>query len=173
MLLVVNEEPVAPEFELPDEQGRRVALSDFRGQPVVLAFYPGDWEEVSTAQLRCYQHWLPELRRHGAVLLGISTDSPWSHAAFASALGLDYPLLADFRPRGQVARAYGCYEDASETTDRCLLVIDRAGRVCWQYRSPRQVDPGVDGILSALEALHARGPASESGADRAGLARSV
>jgi peroxiredoxin len=146
----------APDFRLRGAPDRVVALRDLRGRPVVLVFYPGDWRPVCRDQLTLYQEFLPELARLGAVVVGISVDSVWSHEAFAYAQRLEFPLLADYEPRGQVARAYGVYREADGTSERALFVLDAAGVIRWSYVAPPNVNPGVDGVLTALEALAAQ-----------------
>lgn len=146
----------APEFSLPNTPDQRVALSDFRGQPVVLAFYPADWSPVCSDQMVLYHEVLPELRKYDAELLGISVDGVWCHLAFANDRKLGFPLLSDFEPKGQVARAYNVYRDGEGISQRALFVIDRRGVVDWNYVSPVGVNPGADGILRALESLAQR-----------------
>jgi peroxiredoxin len=143
----------APDFELPSTPDQKVMLSDFRGQPVILAFYPEDWSPVCSDQMGLYQAVLPEFQRFGAELIGISVDGIWSHLAFAKDRNLHFPLLADFEPKGQVARAYQVYRDKEGTSERALFVIDAEGIVRWSYVSPVGVNPGADGILRALENL--------------------
>ena len=101
-----------------------------------------------------YNEVLPEFERFGAVLLGISVDGAWSHRAFAENRNLRFPLLADFEPKGAVAKSYGVYAQQDGTSERALFVIDEAGIISWSYVSPMNVNPGADGILSALESLH-------------------
>jgi peroxiredoxin len=143
----------APDFELPRSPDQTVLLSEFRGRPVILAFYPADWSPVCTDQLALYQEVLPEFRRFNAELLGVSVDGVWSHLAFAKDRNLRFPLLADFEPKGQVARAYHVYQADEGTSERALYVIDAEGIVRWSYVSPAGVNPGADGILRALETL--------------------
>ena len=100
---------VAPDFLLNSTPDQKVKLSDFRGQPVILAFYPADWSPVCGDQMSLYNEVLPEFRRHGAQILGISVDGVWSHRAFSEARKLHFPLLSDFEPKGDVARAFGVY----------------------------------------------------------------
>jgi peroxiredoxin len=145
----------APDFELTSPDGRRVALRDLRGSPVILAFYPADWSPVCGDQMTFYNEVLPEFERYGARLVGISVDGMWCHRAFAENRKLKFPLLADFEPKGEVARRYGVYREPDGTTERALLVIDAAGIIRWHYVSPIDVNPGADGILEALEALTA------------------
>jgi peroxiredoxin len=143
----------APEFQLNATPDQKVKLSDFRGSPVILAFYPADWSPVCGDQMSLYNEILEEFRRHGAQLLGISVDGVWCHRAFADARKLHFPLLADFEPKGDVARAFGVYRAGEGTCERALFVLDGDRVVRWSYVSPIGVNPGADGILEALEKL--------------------
>jgi peroxiredoxin len=143
----------APNFELPSTPDQKVSLEDFRGQPVILAFYPEDWSPVCSDQLALYQQLLPEFQKLGGELVGISVDGVWSHLAFAKDRNLTFPLLADFEPKGEVARAYGVYRAKDGTSERALYVIDGDGVVRWSFVSPVGINPGADGILRALEGL--------------------
>src|SRR5262245_20785701 len=143
----------AREFTLPSTEERPLSLSEFRGRPVVLVFYPEDWSPVCSDQLALYQELLPEFQRYKAELLGISVDGIWSHVAFAKDRNLHFPLLADFEPKGEVARSYNVYRSSAGTSDRALFVIDADGIVHWSYVSPVGINPGADGILRALEDL--------------------
>ena len=147
----------APEFALPSTPDQRVSLSEFRGRPVILAFYPEDWSPVCSDQMALYQEVLPEFQRFNAALLGISVDGIWSHLAFAKDRNLHFPLLADFEPKGEVARAYQAYRAEDGTSERALYVIDADGVVRWSYMSPVGLNPGADGILRALEELGTEG----------------
>ena len=153
----------APEFSLLATPDQRVALSELRGRPVILAFYPADWSPVCGDQMALYNEILPEFHRHHAELLGISVDGAWCHAAFAQNRKLHFPLLADFEPKGGVSRQYGVYSEPAGTSERALFVIDAAGIIRWSYLSPAGVNPGADGILDALESLDASAPAATSG----------
>jgi peroxiredoxin len=143
----------APDFKLHSTPDQLVSLSDFRGSPVILAFYPADWSPVCGDQMALYNEILSEFHRFKAVILGISVDGSWCHAAFAHDRKLHFPLLADFEPKGAVARSYGVYRDADGFTERALFVIDPHGTIHWSYVSPVGVNPGADGILEALEDL--------------------
>jgi peroxiredoxin len=147
----------APDFELPSTPDQTVSLDELRGQPVILAFYPEDWSPVCSDQLALYQQLLPEFRKFNAELVGISVDGIWSHLAFAKDRNLHFPLLADFEPKGEVARAYQVYRAKEGTSERALYVIDADGIVQWSYVSPVGVNPGADGILHALESLDQEG----------------
>jgi peroxiredoxin len=146
----------APDFSLHSTPDQTVKLSEFGGQPVVLAFYPADWSPVCGDQMALYNEMLPEFRNFGAELLGISVDGVWCHAAFSRDRKLHFPLLADFEPKGAVARLYGVYRLGEGTCERALFVIDADGVIRWSYVSPVGVNPGADGILSALEELQAK-----------------
>lgn len=143
----------APDFTLASTPDQNISLHEFKGRPVILAFYPADWSPVCSDQLTLYNELLSEFQQYDAQLLGLSVDGIWSHLAFAKQPNLHFPLLADFEPKGAVSRAYGVYHPDGGTSERALFVIDRAGRVSWSYVSPMGVNPGADGILRALEGL--------------------
>jgi peroxiredoxin len=145
----------APDFTLRSTPDQSVSLSDFHGQPVVLAFYPADWSPVCGDQMALYNQVLPEFKRLGAELLGISVDGAWCHSAFSNARNLHFPLLADFEPKGAVSRSYGAYRHKDGQSERALFVLDADGIIRWSYLSPVGVNPGADGILDALERMHA------------------
>jgi peroxiredoxin len=147
----------APDFSLPATPGTQTSLHEFAGRPVVLAFYPADWSPVCGDQMSLYNEIRGELDRYGAQLIGISVDSAWCHGAFAEKRGLHFPLLADFEPKGAVAKRYGVYREQDGTTERALFVIDRNGKVAWSYVSPIDTNPGADGILETLETLRKDG----------------
>jgi peroxiredoxin len=144
----------APDFTLHSTPDQEVSLRDFRGRPVILAFYPADWSPVCGDQMALYQEILPEFRRLGAELLGISVDGVWCHLAFSRDRKLHFPLLSDFEPKGAVSRLYGAYQSGVGESARALFVLDGEGIIRWSYLSPVGVNPGADGILTALEALH-------------------
>lgn len=144
---------VAPNFTLPSTPDQRVSLAELRGQPVILAFYPADWSPVCGDQMALYNEILPEFRKHHAALIGISVDGSWCHAAFADTRHLHFPLLSDFEPKGETARAYDVYREHEGTSERALFVIDADGIIRWSYVSPVGINPGADGILDALESL--------------------
>jgi len=147
----------APDFELPSTPDQTVSLDELRGRPVILAFYPEDWSPVCSDQMALYQELLPEFQKFNAQLVGISVDGIWCHLAFANDRNLHFPLLADFEPKGEVARAYQVYRAQEGTSERALYVIDADGIVRWSYVSPVGVNPGANGILQALESLDEKG----------------
>ena len=143
----------APDFTLRSTPDQSVDLNDFRGQPLILAFYPADWSPVCGDQMTLYNEILSEFQEFGAELMGLSVDSAWCHAAFARDRKLHFPLLADFEPKGAVARLYGVYRDGEGVSERALFVLDEEGTIYWNHVSPVGVNPGAAGILAALEDL--------------------
>ena len=144
----------APNFSLNSTPDQKVSLNDFRGQPVILAFYPADWSPVCTDQLSLYAMVMPEFKKFNAELLAISVDNIWSHLAFVKDRKLNFPVLADFEPKGVVSRKYGAYKEKIGESARALFVIDDKGIIRWSHLSPDGINPGADGILSALENLN-------------------
>jgi peroxiredoxin len=143
----------APEFSLHVTPDQKLSLAELRGRPVIVAFYPADWSPVCGDQMALYNEILSEFRKHGAELLGVSVDGAWCHEAFAKDRHLHFPLLADFEPKGEVARQYGAYREGDGFCERALFVVDKLGTIFWSYCSPVAVNPGADGILQALEEL--------------------
>jgi peroxiredoxin len=140
----------APDFTLPDQDGKPVSLADFRGRPLLLVFYPADFSPVCTDQLSIYQDALAEFESRGVQLLGISVDGAFCHKAFQKHLNLTIPLLADFHPKGEVARAYGLWSEKHGVSGRALVLIDTDGVVEWSHRSPALEYPGPDLIFQKL-----------------------
>jgi peroxiredoxin len=152
----------APDFTLKSTPDQSVSLRDFRGRPVVIAFYPADWSPVCSDQMGLYAQVMPEFKKFNAEVLGISVDGIWTHLAFAKDRKLNFPLLSDFEPKGAVSRSYGAYEARVGESARALFVVDARGSIAWSMLSPDGVNPGADGILSALERLERDAPRSKS-----------
>ena len=142
----------APDFKLRDQDGEEVSLESLKGQTSVLVFYPLDFSPVCTDQLSIYQELVQDFDQRGAKLYGVSVDSSFCHKAFQERLNLSIPLLADFEPKGEVARAYGVYNDEYGCSQRALVMIDPDGVVKWAYCSPSPLEiPGANLIFDALE----------------------
>ena len=143
----------APGFRLANQDGQEIALEDQRGNPTVLVFYPMDFSPICTDQLNVYQEVLGEIHGLGARLFGISVDSAYAHKAFQEHLGITIPLLADFHPKGEVARRYGVYAEDRGHSRRALVLIGPDLEVKWTYESASPLEvPGANLIFDALEA---------------------
>ncbi|WP_223649098.1 redoxin domain-containing protein [Hymenobacter psoromatis] len=145
----------APDFELSAGPNQTLKLRELQGKKVILAFYPADWSPVCSDQMALYNQTLKLFDRHNAQLLGLSVDSLWCHKAFSDNRKLHFPLLADFEPKGAVARQYDAYDEQTGVAKRALFVLNEQGIIRWSYLSPNEVNPGADGILEALEKLDA------------------
>jgi peroxiredoxin len=143
----------APDFELNSTPDQKLKLSDLRGKKIILAFYPADWSPVCSDQMALYNEMHKFFSKHNAQVVGISVDSKWCHLAFSENHKLHFPLLADFEPKGTVAKLYGVYDEKEGETQRALYVIDEKGIIRWNYLSPVGINPGADGILNALEEI--------------------
>jgi peroxiredoxin len=142
----------APDFTLRDQDGKKVTLSELRGGTVVLVFYPNDFSPVCTDQLNVYEEVLGELEARAVSLFGISIDSSFVHKAFQEHRGITIPLLSDFHPKGEVARAYGVYIEERGHSERALVMVDPEGNVAWSYKSPTPLEiPGANLIFDALD----------------------
>jgi len=143
----------APDFILKKKPDQTLSLAELRGQPVVLVFYPADWSPVCGDELALFNEVLPEFQRYGAQVVGISVDGVWCHKAYAKARNLEFPLLADFEPKGEVSRKYGAYRAPDGFSERALFVLDGDGVIRWSYLSDVATNPGADGVLAALEEM--------------------
>ncbi len=156
--MILQKGIAAPDFELNSTPDQKLKLSDFLGKRVILAFYPADWSPVCGDQMALYNATLKFFRKHNAELLGISVDSKWCHMAFSQTRKLHFPLLADFEPKGMVAKQYGVYNEDEGQASRGIFVIDENGIIQWSYLSPDGINPGADGILNALEEMSTKQP---------------
>lgn len=140
----------APDFNLYLAADKKVTLQDFKGKKLIMAFYPADWSPVCSDQMALYNETLKYFEEHNAALIGISVDSKWCHLAFSSSRKLNFPLLADFEPKGEISRKYGVFDEEEGTSERALFILDEEGTIQWSYLSPVGLNPGADGILDAL-----------------------
>jgi peroxiredoxin len=144
----------APDFALPDASGRKVSLSDYRGHPTVVVFYPLDWSPGCSQQLDLYQEELDSFTRRGARLLAISVDSIYSHGAWAAVRRIEFPLLADFHPKGEAAQRYDVYRDEDGFSERAVFVVDEQGVIRYAHVSPfLHHVPDIYELFAALDAL--------------------
>ena len=150
---MLTEGTIAPDFTLfasPDEE---VSLRQYRGKRVVLVFYPADWSPVCGDQLALYNEISDMFIKLNSQLIAISVDGKWCHASYREQRNLSFPLLADFEPKGEVARMFGVYDEKEGECERALFVLDEDGVIRWSYLSDSGVNPGADGILEALEKM--------------------
>lgn len=149
--MILSKGDQAPDFELNSSPDQRLRLSHLRGKAVVLAFYPADWSPVCGDQMVLYNEARKYFLDYNAEIIGISVDSTWCHMAFSQDRKLHFPLLSDFEPKGFVSQRYGAYDQETGQSRRALFVIDPDGVIQWSELSPLSINPGTDGILSALE----------------------
>ncbi|MFH1699852.1 MAG: peroxiredoxin [Candidatus Zixiibacteriota bacterium] len=145
---------MAPDFTLPSHLGKKITLSDFRGQKnVVLAFYPLNWTPICSGQIPGYQEELKRFEALNAQVLAISVDSVPSHESWAYSMGgIDYPLLSDFWPHGEVAERYGALTDMGYT-ERMILVIDREGIIKYIDHHDLEEEPNIEELFKNLAEL--------------------
>jgi mycoredoxin-dependent peroxiredoxin len=143
----------APDFTLKNQHQKEVSLKDLRGKNVVLAFYPLDFSPVCSKEHACFHDDLKQFEGLNAEVLGISVDSAWAHKAFAEKLGIEYSLLADFQPRGNVAKQFGLFLEDKGITNRATVIIDKEGVVRYikVYDIPQQRDNRE--LVEALQKL--------------------
>lgn len=144
----------APDFTLNCTPDQQLSLNELKGKNVILVFYPADWSPVCSDEMSLFNASKKMFDEYNAIVLGISVDSKWSHMAFAKDRQLHFPLLADFEPKGAVSKLYEAYDEAKGHSKRALYVIDREGVIQWSYLSPEGINPGVDGVLDALEEIN-------------------
>lgn len=154
--MILSKGNIAPNFSLFATPDQELGLTELRGRPIILAFYPADWSPVCGDQMALYNETLEFFKKFNAQLIGISVDSKWCHMAFAENRKLHFPLVADFQPKGAVSKSYGAYNEVTGESKRALFVIDEDGVIQWSYLSPDAINPGADGILGALEELSQR-----------------
>ena len=150
--MVLRVGDVAPDFTLPDQHGRSTSLSAQVG-PVLVVFFPSAFTPVCHDELRALHDLAPAARALDAHVWGVSCDSMFVLRALDDSEGLGFPLLSDFWPHGEVARAYGALDESLGTARRVTVLVDRQGRVAglWQSGPDRARDP--DEYLSALADL--------------------
>jgi peroxiredoxin len=141
----------APDFTLKDQSQKEVKLSEFQGKKnVVLIFYPLDWSPVCTNEHTCLVNDMRRFDELDAQVLGISVDSAWSHKAFAEKMGIKYPLLADFQPRGAVGEKYGVFLAEKGITGRSIIIVDRSGKIAWLKNYDIPTLPDIKEVSDAL-----------------------
>jgi peroxiredoxin len=127
---------VAPDFTLKDQNGNDVTLSELRGKPVVIVFYPFTFTGVCQGELCEIRDDPSAFERGGAQVLAISCDSRHSQRMWAEQQGFTFPVLSDFWPHGEVAKAYGVFNEALGCANRATFVLDQDGVVSSTFSSP-------------------------------------
>ena len=140
----------APEFTLKDQSQKDVKLADYRGKNVVIIFYPLDFSPVCTNEHACFVSDMKQFEQLNAQVLGLSVDSVWTHKAFAEKMGITYPLLADFNPRGAVADKFGMYLSDKGITGRAIVIVDKTGKIAWFKDSGIPNVPDMKEVEQAL-----------------------
>ncbi|MCK1796097.1 peroxiredoxin [Streptomyces sp. XM4193] len=144
----------APDFELRNQHGESVSLSDFRGEKnVVLLFYPFAFTGVCTGELCALRDELPHFVNEDVQLLAVSNDSPFSLRVFAEQEGLDYPLLSDFWPHGRVSREYGVFDEEKGCAVRGTFILDKEGVVRWTVTNGLPDARDLNEYVQALKSL--------------------
>lgn len=148
---MVNVGDKAPDFELADQNDRKIRLADYRGKKVLLAFFPFAFSPVCTDEMKCFREDMGELENEGLHILAISVDSGWSQKAWASQLGITHPVLSDFNR--DVCRQYGVLRPEG-FSERAYFLIDESGTIRWKHVMPQ---PGLrlenSDILEATRAV--------------------
>jgi mycoredoxin-dependent peroxiredoxin len=120
----------APDFTVKDQNNQAVTLSSFRGErAVLLVFYPFAFSGICTSELGAVRDDLADFQNDDVQILGISTDHPYALKAWSEAQGFDFPLLSDFWPHGEVAKAYGVFLEKRGMAVRGTFLVDKAGIV--------------------------------------------
>lgn len=152
-MAALQEGAKAPDFTLEGSTGRFTlsqALKEHRF--VILSFFPLAFSPVCTDEMAVFQEAQEEFERLGAMVVGISVDSHYVQQEFAKKTGVQFPLLADFHPKGAVAQQYGVMRDDG-IAERALFIVDSEGVVRYSYVSELRVNPGADRLLEKLEEL--------------------
>ncbi|MGI8612906.1 MAG: peroxiredoxin [Nocardioidaceae bacterium] len=146
----------APDFTLKDQHGQDVTLSTYRGdKAVVLMFYPFAFSSICTGELCAVRDALPSLVNDDVALLAVSCDPMYALRAFSEADDLSYPLLSDFWPHGEVARAYGVFDEERGCALRGTFIVDATGVVRWKVENGLPDARDIEAYRQALAGMAA------------------
>ena len=140
----------APDFTLTDHQGNQHTLTDYRGKRVVLMFFPKAFTGICTGEVCTLRDRSAEFSNDDTVLLSVSCDQAPSLAKFAEVESVNYPLLSDFWPHGEVAQSYGVFVDKLGVATRATFLIDREGTVRWSVVNGLGDERSADDYAAAL-----------------------
>ena len=143
----------APDFELRDQHGATVRLSALRGKAVVVMFYPFAFSSVCTGELADVRDRQPTFESDGVLLLAVSCDPMFALRAFADRDGLSFPLLSDFWPHGEVARAYGVFDEQRGCAERSTFIVDQQGVLRWSVHNQKPDARDLDEQARVLAGL--------------------
>ncbi len=144
----------APAFKVKTESGEDFTHEDLKGDTTVLVFFPNAFSGVCTDQFQIYEQVLDDVAAEGARLIGVSVDATYSQTAFRESMGVTIPMLSDFEPKGEMARAFGVYYEATGVATRALVVTDAEGVVRWSWEGEHPgVLPGANLIFDGLGAV--------------------
>ena len=156
-----------PDFELRDQHGQSLALSSFRGlKPVVVVFYPFAFSRVCTGELSELRDQEERALGADAQLVAISCDPMYSLRAFAEHQRLDFPLLSDFWPHGQVSRSFGVFDEERGCSRRSTFIVDVSGTLRWSIHNATSQARRVDDYRTVLAGLPAGPAEARPGANR-------
>lgn len=155
MSIIAPGTPV-PEFTLKREDGEDFTREDLAGTTTILVFYPFAFSPVCTDQLQIYEEVLGQITEQGAVIYGVSTDAPYSQAAFREKLGVTIPQLSDFEPKGEASKAFGAFFEPGGMTNRAIVVIGPDQVVKWSHLAANPGElPGANLLFDGLAAAAA------------------
>ncbi len=156
--MALKEGERAPDFELKSDTGEMLRLSDElkKHEYVVLAFFPAAFSSVCTTEMNTFQEALQHLQEMGTNVIGVSSDNFYALRAFKEQNGLEFPLVSDFHPQGEVEAKYGVRGEDG-TADRVLFLIGPDRTIYLVQDEGRVTNPGVDRVMDKLEELFGEG----------------
>lgn len=142
----------APDFKLEDQEGKEIQLSELKGKRVLISFHPLAWTSVCTDQMRALESHYDTIQEKGiGEVLGISVDAQPTKSFWAKGLSLEkIKILADFEPKGQMAKDYELYNDDLGTSERANVVVDEEGNISWIKKYGLTELPSIDEVIENL-----------------------
>lgn len=143
---------LAPDFELEDQDGNKIKLSDYKGKKVLISYHPLAWTSVCTDQMRALESNYEKIKEKGVdLILGISVDAQPGKSVWAKSLGIeDVKILADFEPKGEMAKSYGLYNEKIGASERANVLVDEEGKVAWVKKYEISQLPDFEELLENL-----------------------
>lgn len=149
---IIKQGEMAPDFTLEDHNGNEIKLSDLKGKKVLLSFHPLAWTGVCIDQMRSLEREFDRIKEKGvSEVLGVSVDAQPGKAAWAKTLGIEnIKLVADFEPKGEMAKVYGLYSEELGASERANVLIDEDGKVIWSKKYELTQLPDIDEVIENL-----------------------